>query len=83
MAPQDQQSAAHSSDLDDSCDILKEILARKKNQGAKKAQPWKETHHPQATDIPKTISPHDKPWVNGQKPWNWDDSEYDTNGSKT
>lgn len=82
MKPQDNSSSL-SSDSEDRSSILKEILERKKKQKLKKAQPWKDAYHPQASDIPATDSPHDKPWVNAEKPWNWDDSEYDTNGGKT
>jgi len=67
----------------DEAKIVRDVVCRKRKQAAKKAQPWKDTYIPQPEDLPNSSSPHDKPWVNNNKPWNWEDSEYDTNGGQS
>ncbi len=77
-------SQLSSSDSDhDNDNVLKEIIARKAKQAAKKRQPWKGVYVPKAADQPKTTSPHDKPWIENEKAFAWGDEEYDTDKAKT
>ncbi|KAF5601715.1 uncharacterized protein FSUBG_8081 [Fusarium subglutinans] len=73
---------AYSSSSENSADsILQAVLARKKKQNVKKAQPWKETYAPQVEDLPTTTSPHDKPWLDGKS--GGEDDPNDTDAGKT
>lgn len=73
-------SSAESTDNDEATKIHQQVVTRKKKQNAEKAQPWKDGYKPRQEEVPQTSSPHDKPWYTADKPWNWEDSEYDTNG---
>lgn len=63
--------------------ILKAVLERKRKQKAHKAQPWLGAYTPNPKDIPETNSPHDKPWLHGDRSGNNGDDPYDTDAGKT
>jgi hypothetical protein len=64
-APKRVQSSSSSdeTDYDLEAKIHQQVIARKRQQNLVKAQPWKGKYVPDPSDVPKFLSPFEKPWL--------------------